>query len=324
MTDVKAKEAAPAAKRDRSPQFPYIGLAKAVERIEKIFEKAKRHEVRVADIAGDWKLSPKSSSTDRNVAALLSYGLVEESGSGDARKIKVSDAGWRILDDGRPGVREKLLAEAALKPPIVAEYARLWGDGRPDDTHSLSQLKFEGGFTEEGAAQFLRVFDETIRFTKGSDSAKAPDTGAEKEPVTIRAKVGDFVQWTSNGSDQFKSPARVVGVSDDGAWLWVEGSQTGIPMAEAQIVQNAAGAGASATPPAPPAELMAALAAKAAVPPGTREEKFALKEGDVVITFPEGMSPDSVEDLDDYIQVFLKKARREAGMPKKTTGEAPH
>jgi hypothetical protein len=33
----------------------------------------------------------------------------------------------------------------------------------------------------------------------------------------------------------------------------------------------------------------------------------------MVISFPEGLSADSVEDLDDYIQVFLKKARREAG-----------
>lgn len=176
MTEVK-----PAPKRDRSPQFPYIGLGKAVERIQKIFEKARRHEVRVADIAADWGLSAKSSSTDRNVAALLAYGLVEENGSGEARKIKVSEAAWRILDDGRPGVKEKLLAEAAMRPAIMADYARKWEGGRPDDTHALSQLKFEGGFTEDGASQFLRVFDETIRFTSESPSDKDTATGETAE-----------------------------------------------------------------------------------------------------------------------------------------------
>lgn len=183
MAEPKASSA-PASKRDRSPAFPYIGLAKAVERIEKIYEKAKRYDVRVADIAGDWKLSPKSSSTDRNVAALLSYGLVEESGSGENRKIKLSEIGSRILADTRPGVREKLLAEAALKPIIVADYARRWADGRPDEAHALSQLKFEGGFTEEGAAQFLRVFDETIRFTNESEADKftANEADAERQP----------------------------------------------------------------------------------------------------------------------------------------------
>lgn len=183
MADVKETGASSPQKRDRSPQFPYIGLGKALERIQKIAEKAKRYEVRVTDIALDWSLSPKSSSTDRNVAALLAYGLVEETASGETRKIKITETGWRILQDTRPGVRERLLAEAALKPPIIAEYARLWANGRPDDTHALSQLKFEGGFTDDGAAQFLRVFDETIRFTKGFQPDKTPDIeeGEERE-----------------------------------------------------------------------------------------------------------------------------------------------
>lgn len=51
--------------------------------------------------------------------------------------------------------------------------------GRPDETHSLSQLKFEGGFTDEGAKMFLRVFDETIRFTQGMPSDKIPETEVE-------------------------------------------------------------------------------------------------------------------------------------------------
>jgi hypothetical protein len=48
--------------------------------------------------------------------------------------------------------------------------------------------------------------------------------------------------------------------------------------------------------------------------PGTRKSRFALKEGDVVVTFPESLSADSVEDLDGFWQVFIKKARREAGI----------
>ena len=168
-------------KRDRSPNFPYIGLSKALERVKILFEKAKRHEVRVADIAGDWKLKATSGSTDRNVAALLAYGLIEDSSSGDGRKIKISESAWRILEDRRPGVREKMLAEAALKPAIIQQYASLWSEGRPDDTHALSQLKFEGGFTPDGAVQFLRVFDETIRFTKDVESDKISATENREE-----------------------------------------------------------------------------------------------------------------------------------------------
>jgi hypothetical protein len=46
--------------------------------------------------------------------------------------------------------------------------------------------------------------------------------------------------------------------------------------------------------------------------PGVRKSRFALTEGDVVVSFPDNMSADSVEDLDAFWQVFIKKARREA------------
>lgn len=56
--------------------------------------------------------------------------------------------------------------------------------------------------------------------------------------------------------------------------------------------------------PQPPAE----------PPAGKRRAVFDLSEGEVVITFPEELSPESVSDLQDYLNVFMKKARREAGV----------
>ncbi len=47
---------------------------------------------------------------------------------------------------------------------------------------------------------------------------------------------------------------------------------------------------------------------------GTRRAVFALSEGDVVITFPEDLSQESVNDLADYLEIFMKKAKREAGI----------
>lgn len=177
MTDELPKEGA---KRDRSPKFPYIGLGKALERIETLYGKVRRYEARVADIAKDWDLSPKSSSTDRTVAALQSFGLIEDSGSGENRKIKLSELGARILADHRPGIRDALLADAATKPTAIAEYAQRWRGGRPDEAHALSQLQFEGGFTSDAAKVFLRVFDETIRFASVPDIDKTADNKSDR------------------------------------------------------------------------------------------------------------------------------------------------
>ena len=186
-------------KRDRSPSFPYVGLEKAVERTKLLFDKAKRHDVRVTDAAADWGLGAKSSATLQTVAALLAFGLIEDSGSGENRKVKVTDAGWRILEDGRPGVKNRLLAEAALKPKLIAEYAETWREGRPDDAHCISDLKFERGFSDEAAQKFVRVFDDTIRFTNPSPSDKTPDleADAEEDRVTLPNMERDRPQPTS-------------------------------------------------------------------------------------------------------------------------------
>jgi hypothetical protein len=58
---------------------------------------------------------------------------------------------------------------------------------------------------------------------------------------------------------------------------------------------------------------MAALAPMT-VPNGMRRAVFDLSEGEVVLTFPEELSPESVSDLQDYLGIFMKKARREAGL----------
>jgi len=47
--------------------------------------------------------------------------------------------------------------------------------------------------------------------------------------------VGDYVQWTSDGVDQFKPARKVTQIQD--RHVWVDGSQTGIPISEVTIVE---------------------------------------------------------------------------------------
>jgi hypothetical protein len=47
---------------------------------------------------------------------------------------------------------------------------------------------------------------------------------------------------------------------------------------------------------------------------GMRRAVFGLAEGEVVITAPVFLSAESVNDLQDYLDVFMKRARREAGL----------
>jgi hypothetical protein len=57
---------------------------------------------------------------------------------------------------------------------------------------------------------------------------------AERAP-----RVGDRVQWTSEGVDQIPGGAYITWVSDDGAYVRVDGSMTGIPVSQITILHAA-------------------------------------------------------------------------------------
>ncbi len=178
-------------KSQRSPQFPFIGLSRAIQRTHDLSQKAKRFEVLIGDAAAAWNLGAKSSATGMTVGALLAFGLIEDSGSGDGRKIRVSDNGARIIGDDRPGVKERLSEEAAKKPKLIAEYLEKWQDGRPDNKICISELRYEKGFNEDAAIRFLRVFDDTAKYVQTTQLNGNPEESSESdlEPRAARSDV---------------------------------------------------------------------------------------------------------------------------------------
>ena len=102
--------------------------------------------------------------------------------------------------------------------------------------------KSEGG-TQENGRPGQQVDERPIVNEKGEEKGSrieqepneegrqndVSDTGAENAP---QLQVGDEVQWTNQGVDQFDKPRKITGVSDDGKYAFVEGSNTGIPIEE--------------------------------------------------------------------------------------------
>lgn len=175
MTDDQAETR----KKERSPSFPFISLKKAVERARAVHDRYRRESVRVIIVGSAWGLGPKSSGLQQTVAALKQYGLMEDSGSREDRRVVLTQLALRILIDTRPGQREDGLREAALKPRLFAELAP-WARSRPAEEHCMSELKLDRGFTDDAARTFLRVFFETMEFAGIGDEADE-DIPAELE-----------------------------------------------------------------------------------------------------------------------------------------------
>lgn len=169
-------------KYDRSPVYPFISLRKAEERAKAFWLKHRRESARLTSVATTWGYGQKSSGLQQTVGALKQYGLIEDSGTGDERKIQLTELGMRLVADNREGAREAALKEAALRPRLFQEYRR-WFVDTPSTQHCLSELELDRGFNPLAARTFLKSLLDTgkIAGLLGDDAFDSPNDLEEEE-----------------------------------------------------------------------------------------------------------------------------------------------
>jgi ribosomal protein S20 len=79
--------------------------------------------------------------------------------------------------------------------------------------------------------------DEETSFDDGKITPAEEIVTEEVTPTEV--KIGDSVQWTSQGADQFVEPKKIKSISEDGKYAFVEGSDTGIPVTELSVAEIA-------------------------------------------------------------------------------------
>ena len=182
MTDTKTPEKQ---KRHRSPAYPGINFQAALERARSIYAVERRNAANVSVVAKHWKLSPKSSGALITFAALSAFGLVESSGNGDQRTLKLSELALRILLDERAesADRDAAIKKAALRPKIHQQIWKKWGASLPSDENFKHALVFDWKFNENSVNEFITQYKSTISFAGLSDSDVV--SASEDDTVTI-------------------------------------------------------------------------------------------------------------------------------------------
>lgn len=211
-------------KYDRSPVYPFISLRKAEERAKSLWQTHRREAARIGSVGTTWGYGAKSSGLQQTVGALKQYGLIDVSGSGDERKIQLTDLGMRLVADQRDGARESALKEAALRPRLFQEYQR-WFNDTPSTQHCLSELELDRGFNPLAARTFLNSLVETAKVAGLYQSGvvtgspihadgqenELPDEEAADSPSTFKDDEGTGSRkrftWTSGAAERAQREA---------------------------------------------------------------------------------------------------------------------
>jgi hypothetical protein len=157
--------------RLRSPNYPGINLETAIQRARALYENEKRNAANVSVVMGHWGFNKPTGQSAVSLAAVKSFGLVEDSGSGKDRKLKVSELALKIiLDQRQPSPdRDNAIKEAALRPSIHGKLWQRWRAQLPSDPNLRHVLIFEYRFNENAVDDFIAEYKDTIGFAQLQD-----------------------------------------------------------------------------------------------------------------------------------------------------------
>ncbi len=166
--------------KHRSPSYPSFSLRTAVAKTRVFYDSQKRNSVHVDIAAETLGYKIKSGTGSRAVAALINFGLMEETGSGENRKVKLTPLAIKILLLEEEDIeRVEAIREAARGPHIYQDMLRFWPEGLPSNAAINKYLTFERNFNPDSVNILIRDFKDTCEYAQiaGEDVGIPPKTG---------------------------------------------------------------------------------------------------------------------------------------------------
>jgi hypothetical protein len=308
------------ATRLRSPRYPSMSLEDAIEHGRTIFDKDRRHPIAREVAASHIGYKSLNGAADSALSSLMQYGILEKVAKGE---VRVSQWAVDILHPDNPAQRIAAIQSAARNPALFQALDDRFRDAIPSNETLRSYLTREN-FNDRAIGPVIAAYTKTRAFVtqEGANDFPVPrvdqdanqgtgDDGGEKTSNFGGARVGDLVQREIDGVLQMETPMRVRLVSEDGLWIAVEGSENGLPMEQVIVRERA-----PTTPIQAPKFAIEAPKPKMDETPasgdGFRSERFDADEGVITISWPSNLSPQSVEDMQAWVELLMKRIERRA------------
>ena len=163
-----AKEATvrSAARDGRSVNYPFVTLEAAIEQARRLWASVGTNMVPIPTAGAAWGYGQKSSGLRSTVSALKQYGLLQDTGEGDSRQVRLTDRAVDIfLEPPESAKRRDAVRAAVLTPKIYREVFDRFPTGLPPQDHAISSfLVRDRDFNRKAVARFIAGLRENIRF----------------------------------------------------------------------------------------------------------------------------------------------------------------
>jgi len=169
----------------RSPNYPALDLAGAIEAMRPVWKAEHRNKMAKAVLARHLGYTSLNGRALAKIGAVRAYGLID--GSGD--DLRVSDDAVTVLaspDKVNLQYREAM-ERLALKPSLFADIKKQFPSALPSESN-LTYWLIQNGFTQDAAGKATKAFLTTMRVVyDGETSYNPPESLAELPEETMQA-----------------------------------------------------------------------------------------------------------------------------------------
>lgn len=152
----------------RSRGYPATSLPDAIGRLRKIYDSENTHPADREVIAQAMGYNGRNGASDSTTAALIYYGLLEETSS---RQLRISRLGLDILLGERGEAdRANAIKTAAFLPDLFSEINAQYGSSGFSNRNLESYL-IKSGMTPIAAAKVVKFYRETTDFVNNETQA---------------------------------------------------------------------------------------------------------------------------------------------------------
>jgi hypothetical protein len=165
MAEAQATRVAPVAvkkTRQRSPNYPAVGLRGAVEKVRLLYDADKRAGAPIDAALKHMGFSTKHGQALAVLSALKKFGLVEES---SGRIVPTQRAVDLLNFPDQDARKVRAIRDAALSPEVYRElYEQYKSTGIPSEETLRAELIADKHFNPNAVEDFIRDFKDTLVF----------------------------------------------------------------------------------------------------------------------------------------------------------------